>query len=386
MAWGYNGDGKKNKNDMVRMFLVPNMSPNFPLKDTKGTWASFGNGNSRRFSGVGLFFGCKLQTELNIPIGLIGSSVGGTQIELWIADEGYAQIGEPLTKPDMAAIMGQQRRVIADLETWLKKAKLRAEAGKVTVFTPDTRLLVKRAPNYLYNGMIVPLTPFGVKGAVWYQGESNRHKPFPDYFRKLQALVGGWRAVFQVPDLPFYLVQIAPFDYNRGNRERDDTVLCNNIWQAQFKAAEEIENCGVIPTHDTIDGNVKNIHPKDKQPVGERLAAMALNKTYSRDVICSGPVFRSAALRGGAVEVTFDNIDKGLETADGKAPTWFEVSADGKAFVAAEAVIRGNTVTVRSNEVPIPTFVRMGWSEIAVPNLRDKNGWPAFQFPAMPVR
>ena len=256
----------------------------------------------------------------------------------------------------------------------------------VYIFTPETAIKRRRARNYLYNGMISPLTPFGIKGTIWYQGESNRGSQFPDYFQKLQALIGGWRTVFHTPDLPFYLVQIAPFDYNRGDRQRDDTLLCNNIWQAQFKAAKEIKNCGVIPTHDTIGGDIKNIHPKDKKPVGERLAAMALKKTYGKDVICSGPVFQSATLKNGKVEIAFDQIDQGLETSDGKAPSWFEVSADGETFVEAEAAIQGNTVVVHSDTVPTPKFVRMGWSEIAIPNLRDKNGWPAFQFPAMPVR
>jgi sialate O-acetylesterase len=387
MEYGYRGDGKKTKNDMVRMFRVPaHIQSTFAMEDTKGTWASFGDGNSRGFSGVGLFFGCKLQKELNVPIGLIDTSWGGTRIEPWIADEGYSQIGKPIKKADMSGVVAQQKKMITEVEQWLVKAKQRADVGKITPFTTNTKLGGGRAPNGIYNAMVAPLAPYGVKGAIWYQGESNRGAKFPDYFQKLQALIGGWRTVFQVPDFPFYIVQIAPYDYNRGNRKKGDTVLCNNIWLAEYKAAKEITNCGVIPTHDTINGNVKDIHPRDKKPVGERLAAMALKKTYGKDVICSGPVFKSAALKAGKVEVSFDMIDKGLKTADGKAPTWFELSTDGKTFVTAEAVIQGTVVIVSSAKVPAPKFVRMGWSEVAIPTLRDKNGWPAFQFSSQPVK
>jgi len=382
MEYGYRGDGKKTQSDMVRMFRVPtHIQAGFAQDDTEGSWASFGDGNSRGFSGVGLFFGCKLQKDLEIPIGLIDTSWGGTRIEPWIADEGYALIGKPIKKPDMTAIRKQQQQIITDVEKWTAKAKQRADIGKITPFKASTKLGGK-APNGIYNAMVAPLAPFGVKGAIWYQGESNRGSAYPDYFNKLQALIGGWSKVFDAPQFPFYIVQIAPFTYGG----KDHTVLCNNIWAAEYRAAKEIENCGVIPTHDTINGNIKDIHPSDKKPVGERLAAMALNKSYGKDVICSGPVFKSAALKNGKVEVAFDKIDQGLETADGQAPTWFELSTDGKTFVAAEAVIKDSTVIVSSAKVKTPKFVRMGWSEIAIPTLRDKNGWPVFQFSAMPVQ
>jgi sialate O-acetylesterase len=385
MEYGFRGKADKFKNSNVRMFRVTDhLRSAIPMDDTKGGWASFADGNSRGFSGVGLFFGCKLQRELNIPIGLIDTSWGGTPIEPWIAAEGYELIGKPLRKPDMTRMLKQQETVVKSVETWLAKAKVRLKAGKPTPFTINANI-GGNAPNGIYNAMVAPLTPFGVKGAIWYQGESNRGRKFPDYFLKLKGLIEGWRKVFERPDFPFYIVQIAPYDYNRGNRKADDTILCNTIWATEFKAALEIKNCGVIPTHDTINGNVKDIHPRDKQPVGERLAAMALKKDYGKDVVCSGPVFKAAKRNGGKVIVSFNSIDKGLTTADGKPPTWFELSAGGKVFEAAEAVIDGATVIVTSTKVKEPKFVRMGWSEVAIPTLQDKNGWPAFQFGSMPI-
>jgi sialate O-acetylesterase len=323
-----------------------------------------------------------LQKELGVPVGLIDSSWGGTAIEPWIADEGYALIGKPLKKQDMAAINKQQDKIIGEVEAWLSKAKQASSVGRINPFDVKTAI-GGNAPNGIYNAMVAPLAPFAIKGSIWYQGESNRGSR--DYFDKLKALQGGWAKVFNAPDLPLYLVQIAPYDYNRGKRSVKDVTLCNAIWTAQYKAAEELKNCGIIATHDTINGNVKDIHPRDKKPVGERLAAMALNKTYSKKFVCSGPSFKSATAKGAKVIVAFDAIDQGLETADGKAPSWFELSADGKSFTTADAIIDGNTVIVSSPTVSAPKFIRMGWSEIAIPTLRDKNGWPAFQFSAMPV-
>jgi sialate O-acetylesterase len=385
MEFGFRAEkGVKHSNDMVRMFHVhDHVQSSFAMEDTNGDWNSFKDGNSHRFSGVGLYFGMKLQKELGVPIGLIDASWGGTRIEPWIADEGYALIGKPLKKLDMTSVIKQQNKIIGEVEAWMAKAKQASSVGRVSPFNIKTKI-GGNAPNGIYNTMVAPLAPFAIKGVIWYQGESNRGNG--DYFDKLKALQGGWAKVFNSPELPLYLVQIAPFDYNRGNRSERDVTLCNNIWTAQYKAAAELKNCGIIPIHDTIEGNVKDIHPRDKKPVGERLAAMALNKTYSKKVVCSGPAFKSATAKGGKVVVAFNAIDQGLETADGKAPTWFEVSADGKSFAAADATIDGNTVIVSSAKVAVPKFVRMGWSEIAIPTLRDKNGWPVFQFSAMPVK
>ena len=370
-------------NDQVRIYRVKkHLQPPIPLHTVDAEWGSYAKDNIDRFSAVGLHFGKKLQAELGVPIGLIDSSWSGSPIEPWISGEGYKLMGKPLTH-DTEGVMKQQNEIIKNVKAWLADAEAAAKADRLVPFELKTYVTL-RAQNGMYNGMIAPLVPYGIKGVVWYQGESNRTKKFPDYFEKLQVLIEGWRQAFRSPDMPFYLVQIAPFDYT-STRPNDNQTLCDNIWASQYKAAAEIKNSGVIPIHDTIDGNVKDIHPRNKKPVGERLAALALKKTYGKDVIASGPVVKSAALNNGKVMVSFDGIDQGLETSDGKAPSWFEVSADGKDYVAAAAVIQGNQVAVSSDKVSVPKFVRMGWSEIVIPNLRDKNGWPVFQFAGVPV-
>lgn len=243
------------------------------------------------------------------------------------------------------------------------------------------------AQNDIYNAMIAPLTPYAIKGAIWYQGESNRE--MSDYFEKLQALSVGWSKVFQVKDIPLHLVQIAPFDYERKRRSSEpdflSSLLAENIWKAQYLGAREIAGMSVVPIHDT-DIPLKNIHPPHKLPVGNRLALRALKQQYGKSVAASGPSFSGAERVGAKVIVSFSGIDQGLSTKDGEAPTWFEVSEDGKTYVRAEAVINGDKVEVSVLDVSNPKFVRMGWYETAIPTLQDKNGWPVFAFPAQPVQ
>ena len=331
---------KDNKN--LRLFRIPkHLKSTKPEKDTEGKWSTTENSEDCLvFSGCGFFFGGKLQKELGVPIGLIDTSWGGTPIDQWISNGGYKDI--------------------------LKETRKGAS---------------------IYNAMVAPLVPFAIKGAIWYQGESNRMNKYPAYFNKLDALITGWRKDFQVGDFPFYIVQIAPYNYNKKNKNATDNgFLCRNIWATQYKAAEEIKNCGIVPIHDTLHGVINNIHPWDKKPVGERLANLTLKKDYGKDVSWTGPKASSAKNNSGKVQVSFENIEKGLTTNDGKAPIHFELAGEDKVFKPAVAVIEGNTVVVSSKEVQSPKFVRMGWEQTFVPNLSDKNGWPAFQFSAMEVK
>jgi sialate O-acetylesterase len=327
-------------NKQLRLFRIPDhIKAPEPAPDTKGAWTTTElEQDCLVFSGCGFFFGAALQEELDIPIGLIDSSWGGTPIDQWISNKAH--------------------------QTYLKS---------------------ERKGGSIYNGMVAPLAPFAIKGAIWYQGESNRGNGFPAYFTKLDALITGWREDFQVGDFPFYLVQIAPHQYNR-KQPGDDETLARNIWAAQYKAAKEIPNCGVVPIHDTLHGVINDIHPWDKKPVGERLAKLALKKDYGKDVAWTGPEFASAKASGGKIIVSFQGIGKGLTTTDGKKPDCFEIAGADKVFVPAKATIQGDTVVVGAEGVDSPKQVKMGWNETQVPNLADKNGWPVFPFPAMEAK
>ena len=230
----------------------------------------------------------------------------------------------------------------------------------------------------IYNDRVAPLTHYSIKGVIWYQGESNRGAD--NYYDSLRALHAGWSRVLEMPELPFYQVQIAPY-----NKKKEKTsLISDSVWSAQYRAAKDIPGMGIIPLHDT-GISVVHIHPRPKQPVGERLAALALKHQYDKDVVTTGPVFAGATRRGDKVLVTFDHVDQGLVTSDGKPPGFFELSADGKTFIEANATIKGDQVEVSADGIDAPKFVRMGWFDIAIPNLKDKNGWPVFAFPAKMV-
>jgi sialate O-acetylesterase len=296
------------------------------------------------FTAVGYFFGRNLQEELDVPIGLIGSNWGGTRIEPWTPPSGFKQVPALKSIADNLDNLPQKRA-----------------NGSVN----------HQSPLALYNGMIHPLLPYGIRGAIWYQGESNNGEGML-YYEKMKALIKGWRTVWKNDELPFYYVQLAPYHYRDG-----DTRL-PFMWEAQQKALD-IPHTGMAVTVDIA--TVGNIHPPNKQDVGKRLALWALAKTYGKkDVVYSGPLYKSAKIEGNKIRIAFDYADGGLISRDGPPLTWFDIAgADGK-FVTAKAEIDGETVVVSSDKVPEPKNVRFAWDQDAEPNLSNKAGLPAAPF------
>ena len=377
-------------NPLLRMFCVTgHFTASVELDDTVGSWttapefsAMLKSGKISGFSShsaVGCFFGLKLQQELGVPVAIIDSTWGGRRIEQFISDAGFDAFklnSKRTPKDQYPQILEKYKKAVGDMQ----KAQKAAEQGRMNAISLGN--IFGRVDNGIYNAMIAPLAPFAIKGAIWYQGESNRGAK--DYFVKLQALSASWSKAFNVKDIPFYQVQIAPFDYSRG-KDNANTTLCDSIWTAQYKSAAEIKGMGVVSIHD-VNIPIKNIHPPCKQLVGDRLAAQALKNQYGKNVTATGPSFDAARLSGTKVMVSFKDVDQGLSTTDGKDPIWFELSSDGKTFVKANAVIKGDKVAVSAAEVKDPKFVRMGWADIAIPTLKDKNGWPVFAFGTQPVK
>jgi sialate O-acetylesterase len=372
-------------NPLIRAFHVhKNLKAGIPMDDTVGVWKDAAQMVAGRnsVSAVGFFFALDLAKSLGIPVAILDVNWGGQKIEPFLAPEGYRAVGLPLKQPERQVRRSAQAAAaqIASAKASVEESYQAAQKGLMMAFnTPNP---YGDAENFIYNAMVAPLTPYAVRGTIWYQGESNRGSE--DYLKKLQALTAGWSQVFRVKDMPFLLVQIAPFDYSKG-KDPSGSLIADSVWTAQFKAAETIPGVAVVPIHDTnID--IKNIHPSHKRTVGERLAAAALKNQYKKEgVVGSAPRFQSASRAGSKVVVSFSGILNGLTTSDGKAPSWFEVSADGVSFVPAQAELRGNTVLVSAESVPEPKFVRMGWRDTAIPNLKDKDAWPAFAFPSQPV-
>ncbi len=377
----------------IRLMMVPNLWRPQPEADMAGTWKictpeNIAAGGWSGFSAAGYFFGRELHRKLNVPVGLIDADWGGTRIESWTPPEGFAAV-PALSSLNLAVQLGDPRspahkqkleQFLGATEKWLTSAR--------TALTDSA--LVPTMPAYpqellpphdlqnstaLYNGMIHPVQPFGIRGAIWYQGEANNGEGML-YTEKMKALVGGWRQLWGEGDFPFYFVQIAPFNYGNNPEQLSE------LWEGQTAAAKEIPNAGMAVINDI--GNLQDIHPKNKQEVGRRLALLALAQTYGqKDVVSSGPTFQSLSIEGGTLRVRFDHADGGLASRDGQSLNWFEIiDADDGGFVKAEARIDEASVVLSSPTVRHPAAMRFAWHQLAEPNLMNGAGLPAGAFRA----
>ena len=288
-----------------------------------------GAGGWAGFSAAGYYFGRDLHKELKVPVGLVFTSWGGTPAEHWTS------------KPALEA-----------------EPSLKGMAGKGENST-------------LYNAMIAPLVPFAVRGAIWYQGEANVGRG-KQYEVLLPAMIRDWRTAWAEGDFPFGVVQIAPYTYG------GDGVAEAELWEAQLKTAQNVPNTGIALTMDI--GELKDIHPKNKQDVGHRLALWALAKVYDRPVVYSGPIFKSMTVEGDRIRIAFDHAGGGLVSSDGKPLSEFTIAGADKKFQPAAAEIDGATVVVHSDTVPNPVAVRFAFHGTAQPNLANKEGLPAAPF------
>ncbi|MCH2367939.1 MAG: chitobiase/beta-hexosaminidase C-terminal domain-containing protein, partial [Planctomycetes bacterium] len=366
----------------VRLFLVPNVLSGIPNKDVNATWKECSPATIPSFSAVLYFFGRHLHKELDIPIGLIASAWGGSLIEPWTPPPGFA--GVEKVKGISANVRATQIAYLEALgkslaspsdagKAWLVEALAAAKKDEVLPPAPELALPGHAlagwaAPTSMYNAMINPLVPFAFRGAIWYQGESNLGDGML-YAHKKRALVEGWRKVWG-HDLSFYWTHLAPYNYG------GDPGRLPRIWEAQ-QAATAIPGTGTTVITDI--GNLRDIHPRNKQEVGRRLALVALAKDYGRDIVYSGPVYKGMKVEGSKVRISFDHTGSGLASRDGKPLSRFEIAGEG-AFVAASAVIDGKTVVVSSDKVKAPSAVRFGWHQLAEPNLQNPEGLQACPF------
>jgi len=340
----------------LRLFKIGrtlSTTPQADLEKTSGWLACDSNSlEGVKFSAAAYFFGREIHTNLNVPVGLVESSWGGTKIEPWTPPIGFEQV------PSLASL-----------------ATPAVSGIKITNTTPTV----------IYNAMIAPMAGFAIRGALWYQGESNcsggtNDYDYLTYAQKMMALVGGWRAVWDEGDFPFYFVQIAPHKYYGGKIPRVPSAqTLPEFWAIQSYAARCLRNSGLVVTTDLAD-DLNDIHPRNKQDVGHRLALLARNKTYGENIVSSGPTFCNMKIKGDRIVLSFNHDNGGLASQDGRPLTWFTIAgADGK-FVPAEAVIVGDTVEVSAAGVKDPDAVRFAWDETAQPNFFNGAGLPAEPF------
>ncbi len=364
----------------IRLFHVPRTTSGVPLKDVNAKWRVCSPGSIPKFSAAAYFFGRTLQRELDVPVGLINTSWGGTRIEPWTPLEGFESVPELSEIKDK--VVAKNREYREDLASrldgyasWLEATRAAVQGdGPIPAVPgfPGHGLNSNREPTGLYNAMVHPLVNFAIRGAIWYQGEANREDGMA-YHHKMKALINGWRAVFDQGAFPFYFVQIAPYRY--GN---DDPEMLPRLWEAQVETLT-LPQTGIVVTTDIA--NLSDIHPRNKQVVGERLALWALAGPYRQSGrVCSGPIYRSMSREGNRIRIHFAHGESGLISRDGKPLSCFQIAGEDKNFVWAEAVIEESSVVVFSDKVENPAAVRFGWHKEGCPNLANKAGLPALPF------
>jgi len=321
----------------IRFFQVLKHQSTAPQDDLKGNWTMCSPETMRKFSSVAYFYGRKLHKDLSIPIGLINSSWGGTPIEVWI----------------------EKNKIENDKE-------LKAASKKI-----KRNVWWSNEAGSTYNAMIHPIKKYTIAGAIWYQGESNRVNAF-SYYKSFPLLISSWREVWG-KEFPFYYAQIAPYTYDTS--ANIDAAV---VRDAQLQTMSTVPNTGMAVTNDI--GNLKNIHPTNKQEVGRRLALWAMAKTYGVNGIeYSGPIYKSMEVKKKKIEISFDHASKGL-LKKGKVLTAFFIAGEDQKFYAAKAKIKGNKVMVSSSKVKKPVAVRFAFSNTATPNLFNNSGLPAAAF------
>jgi len=358
-------------NPRIRLLIVKQQAVEYPQDDadTEG-WAASTPETAREFSAVAWYFAREIEQREHVPVGVIDSTWGGTVAEAWTR---LAALGADAALAPIFVSWGKMTQHEPDaLLAGKNEQRQREEAkaqGQPEPQFPWHPQLMSWGPGMLYNGMIAPLTPFPIRGVIWYQGESNSAlERAPLYKRVFSTLIEDWRRQWGVGDFPFLFVQISSFN----STPAEDWAT---LREQQLKTLE-LRNTAMAVTIDI--GNPDNVHPTDKVDVGLRLARAARALSYGEAIEYIGPTYRQATPEGSAIRAWFDHA-KGL-TAKGGAVTGFEVAgADGK-FVAATARIEGATVVATSADVAEPVWVRYGWANSPQCNLFNGEGLPASPF------
>ena len=374
---------------LIRHFKAPKNFKPSPQEDITAKWEVTTPESIGGQSALAYFFGRRIHQALNVPVGMINSSWGGTRIEPWTPACGFEDLPAleaiknrvDMATPSTSVHKKALNDYVGALNTWIEDAKKREAAGQaIETPAPDfpqnlifpTGNGKHQEPTVLYNGMMAGLVPFAIKGAIWYQGCSNNGEGML-YLEKTKALVNGWRAVWGQGDFPYYLVQLAPYNYGTGAEAR-----LPGIWEAQAAVPAAIKNTGYTVINDI--GNTKDIHPRNKQDLGLRMANQALNRTYGmKGIAWSGPVYKSFAIEGANIRITFDCAE-GLKTRDNKAPDWFEMAGQDGQYKAADVVIEGQSVLLSKASIDKPLAARFAWNQLAEPNLVNTLGLPTSAF------
>ncbi len=353
----------------IRLFEAEKVTSDIPLDDVKGEWRECSPESVQTITAVGYFFGRKLHQELKAPVGILQSSWGGTPAEAWTSMD--ALRADPATRfylwrwdrvlEQYPAAKLQHDRAVAE---WERKPESERGNRPREPRGPGHQ----HAPATLYNAMIAPIIDYNIRGAIWYQGESNAGADQAFEYRYLfPRMILNWRDKWRQGEFPFLFVQLANFE----------TGADWPILRESQNEALRLRNTGVAVTTDI--GNPTDIHPRNKQDVGLRLALWALAETYGRDLVYSGPFYRQMTVEGREATLWFDHVGGGLK-AEGGSLKGFVIAGPDRVFHPANARISGNTVVVSSPKVEEPSAVRYAWHNNPENTLRNAEGLPASPF------
>lgn len=375
----YEAEQSKATFPSLRMFTVSSFTARTPQANCKGSWVVCSPDTVGRFSATAYFFGRELHEQLKTPVGMINSSVGGTPIEAWTSED--VQKAKSELEPLFAS--WNQRADTYDPEK--DKARFEKQTAAYKTQRDAAKAAGKQAPRPpqpvthprdmsghpagLFNGKIAPLIPFAIRGAIWYQGESNAKPESAALYKlQLQLLVNDWRSRWQQGDFPFAWVQLPNFDTKSADWPLVREAMLENL---------ALPNTGMAITLDV--GDPKDIHPANKQDVGKRLAMWGLAKVYGQKMAASGPLPVSFQASGASFKVSFEHVDGGLKT-QGDELKEFELAGDDGVWKKAAAKIDGEQVIVTSPDVAKPVAVRYAWSNNPTATLFNGAGLPASPF------
>jgi sialate O-acetylesterase len=353
---------------MLRLFTVKKLKALTPTNNCIGTWDVCTPQTIPGFSAVAYYFALDLQKSLGVPVGIIHTSWGGSPAEVWMSQDVLA------AKPDYKYMLD---RYPAAVKKWKEDIiaydKEEAEAKRDGKEFKKWRPWEPWRPTELYDGMLAPIIPFAIKGAIWYQGESNADRA-QEYRSLFTDMVKNWRHDWKQGDFTFLQVQLAPF---MAVTNQPVESAWAELREAQVYATKALPNVGIAVITDV--GEELDIHPKKKGPVGGRLALAARSIAYGEKLVYSGPSYKSMKIDGDNVILSFDQVGSGLVAKDGELKG-FSIAGADKKFVWAKATIVGDNVIVQSLEVAKPIAVRYGWANYPVVNLWNKEGLPASPF------
>ncbi|MBI4626385.1 MAG: sialate O-acetylesterase [Verrucomicrobia bacterium] len=364
----------------IRYFLVSrekNASAPAVMTDLDGEWKICSPQTAGDFSAVAYLFGEQLHRVLRRPVGLIDNSWGGTDIQAWMSPAALASdpdFAEHLAaaRKGMDEMPAEQEKYRQKLREWQQQGANPADKPPAPYWHPGHRNI----PSGLYHARIAPLFPVSVQGVLWYQGERNAPKAWL-YQRLLPAMIRDWRGGWGRDKLSFLVVQLPLLAAPGVPAKTYSTSAWAELREAQLLTAKSMPHVALAVA---LDAGEDHIHPRNKRPVGERLALLARAKVYGEKLVSSGPLFSGIRIEGDKLEVAFDEVGSGLRTNDGAAVRGFVVAGADRQFYPAESSIVGHTIVVHSAQVAAPVAVRYAWADFPDGNLFNREGLPASPF------